>query len=145
MAESFPTVPQGFELVRPAGLSITAREWRLHGALLFVTALTTTLAGMMVVSPALPDYEPPLLGLLDYVLYIPRGYFHTVFDLIRLALAQPHLIAQGVTFSASLLAILFSHEMGHYLACRYYKVRSEEHTSELQSHSFISYAVFCLK
>ena len=27
--------------------------------------------------------------------------------------------------------------------CRY--CRSEEHTSELQSHSFISYAVFCLK
>ena len=26
-----------------------------------------------------------------------------------------------------------------------YRVRSEEHTSELQSHSFISYAVFCLK
>ena len=26
-----------------------------------------------------------------------------------------------------------------------YKPRSEEHTSELQSHSFISYAVFCLK
>ena len=25
------------------------------------------------------------------------------------------------------------------------KVRSEEHTSELQSHSEISYAVFCLK
>ena len=24
-------------------------------------------------------------------------------------------------------------------------LRSEEHTSELQSHSFISYAVFCLK
>ncbi len=26
-----------------------------------------------------------------------------------------------------------------------HKIRSEEHTSELQSHSFISYAVFCLK
>ena len=26
-----------------------------------------------------------------------------------------------------------------------YRGRSEEHTSELQSHSFISYAVFCLK
>src|ERR1051326_9405020 len=25
------------------------------------------------------------------------------------------------------------------------RTRSEEHTSELQSHSFISYAVFCLK
>ena len=29
----------------------------------------------------------------------------------------------------------------HVEGCR----RSEEHTSELQSHSFISYAVFCLK
>src|ERR1051326_9444483 len=28
---------------------------------------------------------------------------------------------------------------------RYREPRSEEHTSELQSHSFISYAVFCLK
>ena len=27
----------------------------------------------------------------------------------------------------------------------YMRDRSEEHTSELQSHSFISYAVFCLK
>src|ERR1051326_9271903 len=27
----------------------------------------------------------------------------------------------------------------------FHRKRSEEHTSELQSHSFISYAVFCLK
>src|SRR6056300_1789283 len=31
------------------------------------------------------------------------------------------------------------------LVCRLLLVRSEEHTSELQSHSEISYAVFCLK
>jgi membrane-associated protease RseP (regulator of RpoE activity) len=42
--------------------------------------------------------------------------------LVKYAIANPHLIAEGATFSASLLAILFSHEMGHYLACRYYKV-----------------------
>ena len=30
-------------------------------------------------------------------------------------------------------------------ATRIHLARSEEHTSELQSHSFISYAVFCLK
>src|ERR1051326_9322066 len=29
--------------------------------------------------------------------------------------------------------------------CERTRDRSEEHTSELQSHSFISYAVFCLK
>ena len=36
------------------------------------------------------------------------------------------------------------HGLGHLLN-PYKKKRSEEHTSELQSHSFISYAVFCLK
>jgi membrane-associated protease RseP (regulator of RpoE activity) len=122
MAESFRVLPQGFELPRTAGLSITAREWRLHGALFLLTILTTTLAGMLLVIPELPPYEPPLSNLLDYALYIPRGYFHTLADMLQLGLAQPHFIAQGVTFSASLLAILFSHEMGHYLACRYYKV-----------------------
>ena len=32
-----------------------------------------------------------------------------------------------------------------YSSLRKIGLRSEEHTSELQSHSFISYAVFCLK
>ena len=34
---------------------------------------------------------------------------------------------------------------GSTLDLNQFKDRSEEHTSELQSHSFISYAVFCLK
>ena len=123
MAESFRAVPQSFELVRPpAGLRISAREWRLHIGLFLLTVVTTSLAFMLLASSDLPAYEPPLSNLLDYLLYIPRGYFHTLGDVIRLGIAQPHLIAQGATFSASLLAILFSHEMGHYLACRYYKV-----------------------
>ena len=37
---------------------------------------------------------------------------------------------------------ILDHEKDYLLK---YKKRSEEHTSELQSHSFISYAVFCLK
>src|SRR6476659_3687473 len=122
MAESYRAVSQSFDLPSAPGLSITAREWRLHVGLFLLTVVTTTLAGMLFVIPELPPYEPPLSGLLDYLLYIPRGYFHTIGDVIRLGLAEPHLLAQGATFSASLLAILFSHEMGHYLACRYYKV-----------------------
>src|ERR1051326_8826935 len=35
--------------------------------------------------------------------------------------------------------------LGHYMTYSGLLMRSEEHTSELQSHSFISYAVFCLK
>ena len=122
MAETFRAVPPGFELVKPRGLSISAGEWRLHGALFLLTVTTTLLAGMILVAPELPAYEPPLSGPLDYLLYVPLAYYHTLAELIRYGFAHPRLIAQGASFSASLLAILFSHEMGHYLACRYYRV-----------------------
>ena len=36
-------------------------------------------------------------------------------------------------------------DYGNSDSLEYTPVRSEEHTSELQSHSFTSYAVFCLK
>ena len=122
MAESFRAVPQGFELSRARGLSISTREWLLHGMLFLLTIVTTTVAGIMLVTPELPAYEPPLSNPLDYLLYIPLSYFGAIAELLRFAFAHPRLIAEGATFSASLLAILFSHEMGHYLACRYYKV-----------------------
>lgn len=76
----------------------------------------------MLASPELTPPEPPLANPLDYLFYIPLSYFYLMVELLRYALAHPRLIAEGATFSASLLAILFSHEMGHYLACRYYKV-----------------------
>lgn len=125
MAESLRAIPQGFELIEPRGLSISAREWRLHGALFLLTVITTTLAGMLLVAPPdLPVYEPSLSTPLDYLLYVPLAYYHMLAELIRYGLANPRLIGQGATFSASLLAILFSHEMGHYLACRYYRVNA---------------------
>jgi membrane-associated protease RseP (regulator of RpoE activity) len=58
------------------------------------------------------------------LLYIPLSYLYSIIELLRYASGHPHLIIEGATFSASLLAILFSHEMGHYLACRYYKVNA---------------------
>lgn len=124
MAESFRAVPQGFELPHTRGLGITAREWRVHGGLFLLTVVTTTLAGMLLVVPELPPFEPAVSGPLGYLLYVPLGFLHTIVEVIRYALTEPGLFAQGVAFSASLLAILFSHEMGHYLACRYYKVNA---------------------
>ena len=46
-----------------------------------------------------------------------------------------------IQLSADGQVVARSTSSGYYLD----NVRSEEHTSELQSHSFISYAVFCLK
>jgi membrane-associated protease RseP (regulator of RpoE activity) len=40
------------------------------------------------------------------------------------AIAQPALLKSGLIFSTALLTILTAHEMGHYLACRYYGVRA---------------------
>lgn len=39
-------------------------------------------------------------------------------------LADPALIVLGLPFSLTLLTILLAHEMGHYLACRYYGIRA---------------------
>lgn len=103
---------------------VTNREWRLHGALLALTVVTTTLAGVMLSATDFIPREPPLSGLLDYLFYLPLSYFYFVVDLVRYALANPPVLAEGFAFSASLLAILFSHEMGHYLACRYYGVNA---------------------
>ena len=120
MAESIRTIPTGLDLFKRT--TISTREWRLHGGLLILTIVTTTLAGIMLAAPELTPAEPPLSTPLDYLFYIPLAYFYSVVELVRYSLAHPRLIAEGATFSASLLAILFSHEMGHYLACRYYKV-----------------------
>jgi membrane-associated protease RseP (regulator of RpoE activity) len=120
MDESIRTAPPRVDRLETQKLA--ARSWRLHAALFVVTALTTTLAGAMLAVPELAPAEPPLITPLDYILYIPLSYLYSVVELIKYTLADPHVLAQGATFSAALLAILFSHEMGHYLACRYYKV-----------------------
>src|SRR3954464_13635145 len=53
----------------------TAREWKKHAVLFLLTVLTTTLAGVMLVSP---EPEPQLrepASLLGYIFYIPAYYF----------------------------------------------------------------------
>jgi membrane-associated protease RseP (regulator of RpoE activity) len=37
---------------------------------------------------------------------------------------NPRLLLRGVPFSLALMSILLAHEMGHYLYCRYYRVRA---------------------
>src|SRR5215213_4903429 len=113
---------ESIRTVSPAWLS--AREWRVHGGLFLLTILTTILAGTMLAAPELPIREPRLASPLDYLLYVPLSYLYSITELLRYAFSHPVLIVEGATFSASLLAILFSHEMGHYLACRYYKVNA---------------------
>jgi membrane-associated protease RseP (regulator of RpoE activity) len=73
------------------------RLW-LHGGLFVATFLTATMAGSWI-------WE----GTLDL-----NASWGALVDVSRLA--------HGVTYAALLLLILGAHEMGHYVACRYYGV-----------------------
>ena len=121
MAESLRNIPPSFQHFGQSWSRPTARQWRLHILLFVLTIATTTLSGIMFASPE-PGADPPLRTPIDYVLYIPHAYLSTVAQILRYAFEHPELLYQGVAFSASLLAILLSHEMGHYLACRHYRV-----------------------
>ena len=61
-------------------------------------------------------------------------------------LSNKNLFASGYTVGDQItIYTIYSNFEGQDTFTITSNVRSEEHTSELQSHSFISYAVFCLK
>jgi membrane-associated protease RseP (regulator of RpoE activity) len=126
MSESVQTVPPFFPpqqfIARPRAQRPTTREWLRHTALFLVTFLTTTFAGIVIAAPELDVTEPTLSGVLSYLLYVPEYYLRIVSSLVTFALLHPHILVEAVSFSLTLLAILTAHEMGHYLACRYYGV-----------------------
>jgi membrane-associated protease RseP (regulator of RpoE activity) len=89
---------------------------------LLLTALTSTIAGIMLVSPEPAEFSLRLTTWLDYVLYVPEYYLLLLGAYLQNAIAHPYLLAQGAMFAGALLLILASHEAGHYVACRRYGV-----------------------
>jgi membrane-associated protease RseP (regulator of RpoE activity) len=119
-----PFVEQRAPFIRRRAARPTTSEWVRHTALFLLTALTATLSGVMLAStdvPPEPDMAVPA-RLLDYILYLPEYYLKLTGIFIHQAIMHPSLLAQGATFAASLLAILATHEAGHYIACRRYGV-----------------------
>ncbi|HEY3102259.1 MAG TPA: site-2 protease family protein [Pyrinomonadaceae bacterium] len=101
----------------------TAKQWALHIGLFAVTVVTTTLCGIVM---SLPDVgtasQSGTTGFSGAFWLIPWYYVQAVIEIFRYAFANPGILGQGLVFSGSLLAILASHESGHYLFCRYYGV-----------------------
>src|ERR1043165_5368947 len=100
----------------------TARQWALHIALFVLTVVTTTLCGIVMSLPDVGTASSAGAGGLGSWWLITWYYVQAVFEILRFAFAHPALLVQGLIFSGSLLAILASHESGHYLFCRYYGV-----------------------
>lgn len=128
MSESVHAVPtfapaRDARLIRQAAGPST-REWIKHSGLFLLTFITTTFAGIVVAAPEVNVQEPATSGVFGYLFYIPEYYRRIVAEYVWQGMINPHLIKSGLTFSTALLTILTAHEMGHYLACRYYGVRA---------------------
>jgi len=119
-----PFAPARELVTRRQAASPSSREWVRHSALFLLTFITTTFAGILFDARQSNVPEPTTSGLLGYILYVPEYYRRLVADLLRQAMVNPGLLKSGLTFSTALLTILLAHEMGHYLACRYYGVRA---------------------
>src|SRR5262245_38507348 len=100
----------------PAYTKPTARQWALHIGLFGLTVVSTTLCGIVM---SLPDMgtasSSGTTGFAGRFWLIPWYYAQTVIEIVHFALVNPGILGQGLIFSGSLLAILTSHESGHYL------------------------------
>ena len=124
MSDSDSTDNQFFshrQAVRPS-----IRTWAKHIALLILTFCTVTIAGSIYpFGSQMPfaDADPQnFTETLSCLLTLPVDYYHLISDTIYALFHDREVLKHGLSFSLSLLFILTSHEMGHYIACRIYRV-----------------------
>ena len=104
----------------------TFRTWLRHSAFLLATLITSTIAGVLfpfgVIDP-FPQTEPQSIAeFIPWVGTLPAKYVALIGSTITTLFNDSSYLAYGLSFSLSLLFILISHEMGHYIACRIYRV-----------------------
>jgi len=117
MTEPSPPIPTStleyyHALPRPGGAPPRQRYW-LHLLLLLATVFTTLVVGARMEFNFLHNL-PPFTAGDEFLAFFPLEW----------AIARPSRLLLGIPFSATLLVILLAHEMGHYLFCRYYRVRA---------------------
>ena len=104
----------------------TWRAYLRHLVLLLVTFCTATFAGTLFPFgriDTLPEADPQTLAEWgDFFFSLPVKYVLLIGSSLEKIAADPGLLLYGLCFSSSLLFILISHELGHYIACRIYKV-----------------------
>src|SRR5688500_8150109 len=104
----------------------SAGTWMKHLGFLLLTLLTTTIAGVLYpfgLIPVLPEGDPQTWPeIVQFIVSLPAKYLALVGTAVSYLLTRPDHLRYGLSFSLSLLFILISHEMGHYVACRLYNV-----------------------
>ena len=97
-----------------------------HLLLLAVTFCTATIAGTLFPfgpGAEIPDADPQTTSeIMQFILTIPTRYAAFLTEAVHKIFTDTATLKYGLSFSVSLLFILICHEMGHYIACRIYKV-----------------------
>ena len=97
-----------------------------HLLLLAVTFCTATIAGTLFpfgAGATLPEADPQTASeFMQFLATAPMRYANLIADALSQIYTKPEILKYGLSFSVSLLFILICHEMGHYVACRLYKV-----------------------
>ncbi len=120
------TVEQPIYYGRPV-MKPTVKTWIKHILLLGITFCTATVAGTLFPfgkGGGLLDIPDPQTAkeLVQLLVSLPTLYIAMVIQAVSDLLTKPGYLSDGLSFSLSLLFILICHEMGHYVACRIYRV-----------------------
>jgi membrane-associated protease RseP (regulator of RpoE activity) len=71
----------------------------------------------------LPETDPQSFSdAMKMIGEVPFKYFSLIAFAVNQLVTDPAYLREGLSFSLSLIFILISHEMGHYVACRLYRV-----------------------
>lgn len=105
----------------------TLRTWIKHIFLLLLTVFTATIAGILfpfgLINTLPTDAEPQTwTEIFNFIISLPGRYVYLVIDAVYQLFTTEGYLQYGLSFSLSLLFILICHEMGHYIACRLYRV-----------------------
>src|SRR5215218_2999251 len=102
------------------------RTWAKHIFFLLLTFCTSTIAGVLYpfgIIDTMPESDPQdWPEIIQFFTTLPGRYFALILDAVHKLFSNAEYLQYGLSFSVSLLFILLSHEMGHYIACRIYRV-----------------------
>ena len=106
----------------------TWRAYALHLLLLGVTFCTATIAGTLFpfgpidTLPGAETDPQTAAQWLEFLISLPDRYAGLIGTSVAALTTSPRHLGYGLSFSLSLLFILICHELGHYVACRIYRV-----------------------
>lgn len=115
MSDKFPSSPFSQDLLNPTAVpAVRDQRYFLHALLFVLTILTTLFWGSYMMM--LHEHTMNMFAhhARTEIIDIPSFFLRV--------LENPALLYKGIAYSFAIMLILFSHEMGHYLACCSYRI-----------------------